>query len=332
MRTLVTGGTGYIGSHTVVALLEAGHDVLIVDNLANSRADVVDRIERICGRRPGFVRGDVRDGALMRCLLEDSGIEGVLHFAALKAVGESWEHAIEYYDTNVAGSIALLGAMYATGVGRLVFSSSATVYGEADTQPVTEAAPCAPGNPYGRTKWMVEQVIADLPPAFSTVVLRYFNPAGAHSSGLIGESPSGVPNNLFPYVADVAGGERPHLRIFGDDYATPDGTGVRDYIHIEDLAEAHVAALRHAAEGPRRAVFNIGTGRGYSVREVACAFEAASGRPVPCVVEARRPGDAAQCYADPTLAGEVLGWRATRDLRRMCEDAWRWKAGDAGVA
>lgn len=327
MRILVTGGTGYIGSHTSVALLGAGHDVTIVDNLANSRAEVVDSIERIAGRRPGFVHGDVRDRPLMRSLLENHRVEGVLHFAALKSVGESWEEALEYYDCNVSGSISLLRAMSAMGVQILVFSSSATVYGEADIQPVRETAPCAPGNPYGRTKRMVEQVIEDLPHHFSTVVLRYFNPAGAHRSGWLGESPTGVPNNLFPYVAEVASGARPHLRIFGDDYPTPDGTGVRDYIHIEDLADAHVAALQHAAEGGKRAVLNVGTGRGHSVREVVAAFEAASGKPVPCVVEARRPGDAAQCYADPSLAGEVLGWHASRDLASMCEDAWRWTTG-----
>jgi UDP-glucose 4-epimerase len=323
MRILVTGGTGYIGSHTAVALLEAGHELILLDSLANSSADVVDRIAMIAGRKPGFMQGDVRDRDLLAALLLEHGIEAVVHFAALKAVGESWDLPLAYYDNNVGGSIALLAAMRDAGVWRFVFSSSATVYGEASTPPIGEDASCAPCNPYARTKRMVEEIVRDLEPAFSSVVLRYFNPAGAHPSGLIGESPQGVPNNLFPYVADVAAGVRPELVVFGNDYGTPDGTGIRDYIHIQDLAQAHVAAVERTRTGTRE-IFNIGTGRGYSVLEVVAAFERACGVPIPIRFGPRRPGDIASCFADPSRAHAALGWSAQHDLSAMCTHAWAW--------
>lgn len=326
MRILVTGGTGYIGSHTAVALLEAGHDLVVLDNLANSSAGMVDRIAAIAGRKPAFVQGDIRDRGLLVNLFQAHAIEAVIHFAALKAVGESWRLPLEYYDNNVGGSIALLEVMRDAGVARFVFSSSATVYGEASTPPINEEAPCVPCNPYARTKRMVEEIVGDLDPGFSSVVLRYFNPAGAHPSGLIGEAPHGVPNNLFPYVADVAAGVRPHLVVFGNDYATPDGTGVRDYIHVQDLAQAHVAAVERTGAGARE-VLNIGTGRGYSVLEVVAAFEAACGARIPVRFGPRRAGDVASCYADPSHARATLDWSAVRGLAQMCEDAWRWRQG-----
>jgi UDP-glucose 4-epimerase len=329
MRILVTGGTGYIGSHTAVALLEAGHELVVLDNLVNSSAEVVDRIAAIAGRRPVFVQGDVRDRTLLAGLFRAHAIEAVIHFAALKAVGESWKLPLEYYDNNVGGSIALLEAMQDAGVGRFVFSSSATVYGEASAPPIGEDAPCAPCNPYARTKRMVEEIVGDLEPGFSTVVLRYFNPAGAHPSGLIGEAPHGVPNNLFPYVADVAAGVRPHLVVFGNDYPTPDGTGVRDYIHVQDLAHAHVAAVERTGSGIRE-VYNIGTGRGYSVLEVVAAFEAACGTRIPVMFGPRRAGDVASCYADPSRARRTPDWSAIRGLEQMCEDAWRWRRSTTG--
>lgn len=329
MRILVTGGTGYIGSHTAVALLEAGHELVVLDNLVNSSPEVVDRISAIAGRRPVFVQGDVRDRALLAGLFRTHAIEAVIHFAALKAVGESWELPLEYYDNNVGGSIALLEAMQDAGVDRFVFSSSATVYGEASDPPIGEDAPCAPCNPYARTKRMVEEIVGDLEPGFSSVVLRYFNPAGAHPSGLIGEAPHGVPNNLFPYVADVAAGVRPHLVVFGNDYPTPDGTGVRDYIHVQDLAQAHVAAVERTGSGAPE-VFNIGTGRGYSVLEVVAAFEAACGSRIPIRFGQRRAGDVAVCYADPSRAHSSLGWSPSHDLSAMCAHAWAWAGARTG--
>lgn len=324
MRILVTGGTGYIGSHTAVALLQAGHDLVLLDNLANSSADVVDSISTITGRQPEFVQGDVRDRALLADVLSNGRIEAVIHFAALKAVGESWHLPLAYYDNNVGGSIALLEAMQDAGVGRFVFSSSATVYGEGSRPPLDEDAPCAPCNPYARSKRMVEEIVGDLGQHLSNVVLRYFNPAGAHPSGMIGELPQGVPNNLFPYVADVAAGVRPELVVFGNDYATPDGTGVRDYIHVQDLAQAHVAAVERTATNVVSEVYNIGTGRGYSVLDVVAAFEAASGLRIPVRFGPRRPGDIASCYADASRARKILGWSARYELSDMCAHAWRW--------
>lgn len=333
MTILVTGGTGYIGSHTCVALARAGYELLILDNLCNSRADVVDRLEPLCGRRPGFMHGDIRDAAALDALFAAHRIEAVIHFAGLKAVGESVEKPLEYYDNNVHGTLVLLAAMRRAGVRTLVFSSSATVYGDPASVPVREDFPRSATNAYGRSKLMIEDILADLhraEPGWRIARLRYFNPVGAHESGTLGEDPRGIPNNLLPFVAQVAIGRREFLNVWGDDYPTPDGTGVRDYIHVTDLAEGHVAALRYLARADldaaaRLLTVNLGTGRGYSVLEMVRAFERASGRPVPYRIAARRPGDIAQCWADPALAGELLGWRAARDLDRMCADAWRWQ-------
>ena len=327
MRILVTGGTGFIGSHTCVELLGRGHEVVILDNLRNSRREVVEAVGEVAGRAPSFVEGDVRDAAVVRDTL-GTGIDAVMHFAALKSVGDSWSQPLEYYDNNVGGSLVLLRAMQAADVRLLVFSSSATVYGEPERCPVTEDAPLHGVNPYGRTKLMMEQVIGDAAGAWNELrpaLLRYFNPVGAHPSGRLGEDPSGLPTNLMPIVARVAAGRLSGVQVYGADYATPDGTGVRDYIHVVDLARAHVDALDYLAAGHPSLTVNLGTGRGYSVLEVIRAFERASGRKVPHDVVARRPGDAAACYADPSRAHELLGWRAEFDLDRMCEDSWRWE-------
>ncbi len=325
---LVTGGAGYIGSHTCVELLNAGFDVTIVDNLCNSKAVVVDRLERICGVRPGFVEGDVRDLPFLRRLLAAGQFGAVMHFAGLKAVGESVALPLAYYDNNVGGSIALLRAMRENGVRTLVFSSSATVYGDARRVPVREDFPLGATSPYGRNKLAVEEMLGDMAKAeagWNFACLRYFNPAGAHCSGLIGEDPNGVPNNLMPFVAQVAGGRREKLSVFGDDYPTPDGTGVRDYIHVVDLARGHVAALNYFCAGGGLLTVNLGTGRGASVLEMVAAFAKASGREIPYEIRPRRAGDIASCYADPSLAGQLLGWRAERGIDTMCADAWRWQ-------
>ncbi len=326
---LVTGGTGFIGSHTYVALSQASHEILILDNLSNSRVSVVDRLEKLCGRRPVFIQGDVRDAALLDQVFAAHRIRAVIHFAGLKAVGESLEKPVAYYDNNVRGTLDLLAAMGRAKIKTLVFSSSATVYGDPASVPIREDFPRSATNPYGRSKLMIEDILADLhqaEPDWRIARLRYFNPVGAHESGLIGEDPQGIPNNLMPYVAQVAVGRREFLKVFGNDYPTPDGTGVRDYIHVMDLADGHVAALNYldARKGALLTV-NLGTGRGYSVLEMAGAFERASGRPVPHRFAPRRPGDIAQCWADASLAQELLGWRATRDLETMCSDAWRWQ-------
>ncbi|HUY04662.1 MAG TPA: UDP-glucose 4-epimerase GalE [Rhodocyclaceae bacterium] len=326
---LVTGGSGFIGSHTCVALSQARHDVLILDNLSNSRASVVDRLEKLCGKRPGFVQGDVRDAALLDRVFAEHSVRAVIHFAGLKAVGESVEKPVTYYDNNVCGTLELLAAMGRAKVKTLVFSSSATVYGDPASVPIREDCPRSATNPYGRSKVMIEEILGDLhyaEPDWRIARLRYFNPVGAHESGLIGETPQGIPNNLMPYIAQVAIGRREFLKVFGNDYPTPDGTGVRDYIHVLDLADGHVAALNYldATNGALLTV-NLGTGRGYSVLEMAKAFERASGRPVPHRFAPRRPGDIAQCWADTSLAQELLGWRAKRDLDTMCTDAWRWQ-------
>jgi len=329
MRVLVTGGTGFIGSHTCVELIQRGHEVVIYDNLSNSRHDVVDRIARIAGTIPVFIEGDVRDSAKLQDALTQYDVEAVIHFAALKAVGESWQKPLEYFDNNITGSLRLVEATLAAGVEHFVFSSSATVYGEPDSCPITESAATRVTNPYGRTKLVVEELLSDVAesnPSFHVASLRYFNPVGAHESGLIGEDPNGIPNNLMPYIAQVAAGERALLQVFGNDYPTPDGTGVRDYIHVVDLARAHVDALSFLREQRRSFTVNLGTGRGYSVLEVIRAFEAASGQPVPFKVVPRRTGDVSSCYADPSLATRLLGWRAQYDLDRMCEDAWRWQS------
>lgn len=326
MKVLVTGGAGYIGSHTVVELLAEGHDVVIVDNLANSRPSVIDRVEAIAGHRPGFVCGDIRDGALLRKVLP--GCDAVIHFAGLKAVGESVAKPLEYYDNNVAGSLTLLDAMRDTGVKTMVFSSSATVYGDPYAVPIREDFPLSATNPYGRSKLMIEEMLRDVAkadPAWRIALLRYFNPVGAHASGTIGEDPNGIPNNLMPFVAQVAAGRLPQLSVFGNDYPTPDGTGVRDYIHVVDLALGHLAALRTLDREGGIVTVNLGTGRGYSVLEMVHAFEQASGQPVPYQIAPRRPGDIAQCYADPSLAERLLGWKAKRGVDAMCADTWRWQ-------
>jgi UDP-glucose 4-epimerase len=328
-KYLVTGGLGYIGSHTCVELLGAGHAVRIVDNLANSKPAVLDRIETICGRRPEFVEADIRDRGAMVAALQ--GCEAVIHFAGLKAVGESVEQPLRYYRNNVEGSIALFEAMAEVGVKSIVFSSSATVYGDPASVPIREDAPLSATNPYGRSKLIIEDILRDVAradPDWRIALLRYFNPVGAHVSGLIGEDPNGIPNNLMPYVAQVAVGKLACLSVFGDDYPTPDGTGVRDYIHVVDLAKGHLAALASLERRGGLQTVNLGTGRGYSVLEMVRAFEAASGRPVAYRIAPRRAGDIATCYADPALAARLLGWRAEKGLEEMCVDAWRWQSGN----
>ena len=325
---LLTGGAGYIGSHTGVSLLDAGREIVVLDNLCNSSHLAVERIARICGKAPGFVEGDVRDAALLDRLFAEQPIRAVMHFAGLKAVGESVERPLEYYDNNVRGTLELLAAMRRAGVRTIVFSSSATVYGDPASVPIREDFPRSATNPYGRSKLMIEEILADLHRAeagWNIARLRYFNPVGAHASGLIGEDPQGIPNNLMPFVAQVAIGRRERLAVFGDDYATPDGTGVRDYIHVVDLAEGHVAALDWLEREGGMLTVNLGTGQGYSVLDMVRAFERASGRAVPYRIVARRPGDIAACWADPSLARRLLGWEAKRGIDAMCTDTWRWQ-------
>ena len=327
---LVTGGAGYIGSHTCVELMQAGHEVLVLDNLCNSHPAVLERIARIAGKAPEFARVDVRDTDALVEVLRRKRFDAVIHFAGLKAVGESIEKPIEYYDNNVQGSISLCRAMAQAGVGTLVFSSSATVYGNAASMPVREDAPLGPTNPYGQTKWMVERILGDLaasgPGAWRVALLRYFNPVGAHPSGLIGEDPQGIPNNLMPNIAQVAAGVRDKVRVFGSDYPTRDGTGIRDFIHVVDLARGHLAALAALRRDGRGFTVNLGTGRGVSVLEAVRAFERASGRTIPMEKIARRAGDVAESYADPSLAGTLLGWKAEYGLDEMCRDTWRWQS------
>ncbi len=329
LNILVTGGAGYIGSITAVQLIAAGHRPVIFDNLVNAKAAVVDRIERVAGTRPGFVHGDIRDRAALDAVLRDQQIDAVIHFAGLKAVGESVAKPLEYYDNNVRGTLVLLEAMRAANLRTLVFSSSATVYGEVQRMPLSEDTPTSATNPYGRTKLMIELILADVvasDPGWSMTALRYFNPVGAHPSGLMGEDPQGVPNNLMPFVAQVAVGRRDKLRIFGNDYPTTDGTGVRDYIHVVDLAEGHLAALNHGHGRPGMHVFNLGTGRGHSVLEMLAAFGRACGRELAYEFAPRRAGDVASSWADPAHAQAALGWRATRGLDEMCADTWRWQS------
>jgi len=326
---LLTGATGYIASHTWLALQQAGFEVVGVDNFSNSSPEVLSRLRELSGREPVFERADVCDAGAMAAVFERHAIDATVHFAAFKAVGESTAKPLDYYANNLGGLLTVCRTMQLRGVGRFVFSSSATVYGDPATLPITEDAPSSATNPYGQTKLMGEQILRDLgaaDPAWQTACLRYFNPVGAHESGRIGEDPRGTPNNLMPYVAQVAVGRRAQLQVFGDDYATPDGTGVRDYIHVSDLAEGHVAALRRLFDAPGSFTVNLGTGRGYSVLEVVRAYAAASGRAVPHQVVARRPGDVASCYADPALAQRLLGWQARHDLDRMCADSWRWQS------
>lgn len=324
---LITGGAGYIGSHTVVELLNAGEQLLILDNLSNSKLLVLDRIEQITGQRPAFIEADIRDRTAMRQVFEQHPITAVIHFAGLKAVGESVAQPLRYYDNNVQGSLVLFETMAAFGVKRLVFSSSATVYGDPHSVPINEDFPLQATNPYGRSKLMIEDILRDLAVAdesWRIALLRYFNPVGAHHSGLIGEDPNGIPNNLMPFVAQVAVGKRTELAVFGNDYPTLDGTGVRDYIHVVDLALGHLAALKALDDGS--VTVNLGTGQGYSVLDMVKAFEKASGRPVPYRIAPRRPGDVAACYANPALASSRLKWQARRGIDEMCVDTWRWQS------
>ena len=328
---LVTGGAGYIGSHACVSLLEAGYGVVVVDNLSNSSEESLHRVRSITGQDLTFCKVDLLDAAALGAVFDAHEFEAVIHFAGLKAVGESTEIPLRYYENNITGTLNLLEAMKGHGVKNLVFSSSATVYGDPASVPITEDFPLQATNPYGRTKLMIEEICRDLAvaePDWRIILLRYFNPIGAHPSGRIGEDPAGIPNNLMPYVMQVAVGLRPHVRVFGDDYETVDGTGVRDYIHVVDLVEGHLAALR-ALDGVEGCVaYNLGTGHGYSVLEMVAAAEKAAGKPVPYEVVARRPGDIAECFANPDRAAEALGWRATRELEQMCQDAWRWQSGN----
>ncbi|MGI6117099.1 MAG: UDP-glucose 4-epimerase GalE [Bilifractor sp.] len=330
MRILVTGGAGYIGSHTCVELLNAGHDVVIVDNLSNSSSKVIDRLETITGKRPVFYEADLLDREKISEIFDREPIDAVIHFAGLKAVGESVEKPIEYYHNNITGTLFLCDVMRKHGVHNIIFSSSATVYGENNMVPYTESTPkgmCT--NPYGWTKWMIEQILTDIhtaDPVWNVVLLRYFNPIGAHKSGLIGEDPKGIPNNLLPYVARVAIGSLPRVNVFGDDYDTPDGTGVRDYIHVVDLARGHVCALKKIEEGSGVSIYNLGTGKGSSVLDVIHSFEKACGHEIPYVIAPRRAGDIATSYADASLAKKELGWEAEYGLDEMCADSWKWQS------
>ena len=331
MRILVTGGAGYIASHTAVSLIEKGHQPVLLDNFCNSKPAVLDRIAALAGQRPPLVKADVRDGAAVEQVLREHRIDAVIHFAALKAVGESVEQPLAYYDNNINGTLSLLAAMRRADVKTLVFSSSATVYSADQPMPLREDGALGAVNPYGRTKLMVENIMSDVAAADPTVSftsLRYFNPVGSHPSGTMGEDPRGIPNNLMPYVAQVAVGRLPRLRVFGQDYDTPDGTGVRDYIHVCDLAEGHVAAINHGHGKPGSHVFNLGTGNGSSVLDVLRAFSSACGKELPYEVMPRRAGDVAACWADPAYAEKVLGWRASRSLAQMCDDAWRWQSAN----
>jgi len=327
---LVTGGAGYIGSHTCLEFLEAGHDVVVLDNLCNSSEESLRRVQALTGRTLTFVNGDIRDRAGLDALFKQYPIDAVIHFAGLKAVGESVEKPLMYYDNNIGGSVTLFEAMQAAGVKTLVFSSSATVYGDPASVPIREDFPVGgTTNPYGTSKLFIEKILQDLAVADSSwriALLRYFNPVGAHLSGQIGEDPQGIPNNLMPYITQVAVGRRAHLNVFGNDYSTPDGTGVRDYIHVVDLAKGHVKAVEKLADGPGVNIWNLGTGHGYSVLDMVKAMEQASGRPIAYQIAPRRSGDIAQCWADPAKAAAELGWRAERGLEDMCVDAWRWQS------
>lgn len=333
-RILVTGGAGYIGSHVAVELIEAGYDVTIIDNLSTGSRDAVDAVARVTGRPVAFVHADLRDTAAVDAAFAAAPLAAVVHLAAMKSPFESQRVPLAYYDCNVSGGVALLEAMARHGVRQFVFSSTAAVYGDAEHLPVTEASPCRPTHPYGRSKLMLEEVLRDLAlsdPAWTIVALRYFNPVGAHPSGELGERPVGVPNNLAPYILQVATGKRPHLDVFGDDYPTPDGSGIRDYIHVVDLAQAHVAALRPRVVQAGFRAINIGTGKGVSVFECLQAAERAIGHAIAYRVAPRRPGDIVESYADASLAADVLGWRAQRTLDDMWQDAWRWESRRASA-
>lgn len=327
MKILVTGGIGYIGSHTCVELLNQGHEVVVFDNLFNSQEDVLNKIERITGKRPVFYKADMLNKEELRPIFEEHTFDAVIHFAGLKAVGESVQKPLWYYKNNITGTLTLCELMNEYGCKRIIFSSSATVYGSPETVPITEDFPLSTTNPYGSTKLMLEQILSDLcvpDPEWSVVLLRYFNPIGAHESGLIGECPNGIPNNLMPYITQVAIGKLPCLGVFGDDYDTPDGTGVRDYIHVVDLAKGHVNAVDKVTSTTGVNIYNLGTGNGYSVLDIVKAFEAANGVKIPYEIKPRRAGDIAMCYANPKKAKEELGWEAEYDLERMCKDSWRF--------
>ena len=328
MTIFVTGGTGFIGSHTVISLLQSGFDVVILDNLCNSSAKILPRLQQISGKSVPFYKGDIRDREVLRRIFAEHNIDSVIHFAGLKAVGESVAEPMRYYDNNVSGSLVLAEEMARAGVFNIVFSSSATVYGDPGKVPYAEdMKPGDTTNPYGTSKAIVERILTDIQkadPRWSVILLRYFNPIGAHQSGLIGEHPNGIPNNLLPYICQVAGGKLPYLSVFGDDYPTPDGTGMRDYIHVMDLAEGHVAAMKAKSHVPGVHLLNLGSGRAYSVLEIVRAFEAASGLTIPYQIKPRREGDLACVYADPTYTKQQTGWETKRDLPQMMEDAWRW--------
>jgi len=330
MNILVTGGAGYIGTHTCLELLDAGHEVVVLDNLSNSNLEGLRRVEKLTGKKIDFHKVDLLDVEEVRNVFDAcSSIDSVIHFAGLKAVGESVEQPQRYYDNNIIGTLNLTRAMADHNVKNIVFSSSATVYGDPATVPITEGFPLSCTNPYGRTKLMVEEMLSDFhiaDPEWNVALLRYFNPVGAHKSGKIGEDPNGIPNNLIPYISQVAVGALPELAVFGDDYSTPDGTGVRDYIHVVDLAIGHLRALEKLSMKPGVVIYNLGTGNGYSVLDMVKAFEQASGKKVAYKIVERRPGDIAQCFADPALAAKELGWKATRGLEEMCEDTWRWQS------
>jgi len=331
MRILVTGGAGYIGSHTTVELLQAGYQVVVVDNLSNSKEESLKRVQEITGKPLDFYKVDLRDRQALERIVERYPFDAVVHFAGLKAVGESVSIPLHYYQNNVTGTLVLCEVMQQQGVKDIVFSSSATVYGNPQEVPINEDFPLDPINPYGRTKRMIEEILRDLhiaDPSWNVALLRYFNPVGAHPSGRIGEDPNGIPNNLLPYISQVAVGRLAELNVFGDDYPTPDGTGIRDYIHVVDLAVGHLKALEKLKSKPGIETYNLGTGRGHSVLEVVSAFERACGRKIPCRIAPRRPGDAAICYADPSLAEAALGWKAIRGIDEMCADVWRWQSAN----
>jgi len=329
MLVLVTGGAGYIGSHTCLELLNAGHDVVVLDNLSNSKEESLRRVQEITGKNLTFIQGDIRDRNIYDRIFTEFTIDACIHFAGLKAVGESVEKPLEYYENNINGTLVLCDALRAYGVKKFVFSSSATVYGDPHTVPITEDFPLHTTNPYGSSKLMIEQILTDLhhaDPSLDITLLRYFNPVGAHESGRIGEDPNGIPNNLMPFITQVAVGKRDKLSVFGDDYPTPDGTGVRDYIHVVDLALGHVCALDAMTQYPGLNIYNLGRGEGFSVLQMVQAFEQATGKSIPYRITARRPGDIATCYADASKAAKELNWTATRDIEAMCRDSWRWQS------
>ncbi|GEM76416.1 UDP-glucose 4-epimerase GalE [Vibrio sagamiensis] len=331
MKVLVTGGMGYIGSHTCIQMIAAGMTPVIVDNLYNSKSSVLERIEKVCGEKPTFIQGDIRDKALLVEVMKQHGIQSVIHFAGLKAVGESVAKPLEYYDNNVNGTLVLIDAMREAGVKSIVFSSSATVYGDPTSVPITEDFPTSATNPYGRSKLMVEECLTDFQkanPDWSVTLLRYFNPVGSHPTGELGEDPQGIPNNLMPFVSQVAVGRREYLSVFGSDYPTKDGTGVRDYIHVLDLSDGHIAALNKVGNKSGLHIYNLGTGNGFSVLDMIHAFEQASGQTIPYQLVERRPGDIAECWADPTKAASELEWKAERTLAEMTADTWRWQSNN----